>query len=401
MSTISGSGRRLRRGAAIVTAVAFAYGGGVVTGILGSENPPPPRRQPETGLLDEAAQRIAAEAARPVDRQQLERAAVEGMLRALGDKWSAFYQPSEFDGYASALEGHYSGVGLWLRRSPQGRIRVASVQPGSPAAGVRIAAGDELVSVAGRPVAGRTVEDVVSALRGPVGSKVQIVFARHDRRYTATLTRTMMSTDDVTVQRLRGVGGAPVTKIRIASFTRGVGQEVRQALAEHPEQHRGGVVLDLRDNPGGLLDEAVDVTSAFLNGGPVVSYQSRADGSRTLYARPGGDRTTRIVVLVNGGTASAAEIVAAALQDHHRALVIGSRTFGKGSVQEPSRLSDGSAIQLTVGWYRTPKGRYIDGVGVEPDIPVDTTDPKVAEQRALEVLRGLLASLGGDTKGRG
>ncbi len=165
-------------------------------------------------------------------------------------------------------------------------------------------------------------------------------------------------------------------------------------MAGDPATYAGGVVLDLRGNPGGLLDEAVEVASAFLDGGPVVSYEQRDAPDRVLDALGQGNTTVPVVVLVDGGTASAAEVVAAALQDRNRAVVVGSRTYGKGSVQEPIVLPDGSAIEFTIGRYLTPAGRVIDGRGIEPDVLVDATStPEVAEQRALEVLRGLTAAL--------
>jgi carboxyl-terminal processing protease len=179
-----------------------------------------------------------------------------------------------------------------------------------------------------------------------------------------------------------------------------VGRDVRHVLATVASRNRGGVVLDLRGNPGGLLDEAVEVASVFLDGGPVVSYERRGKPSRTLTAIRGGDVTTPLVVLVDSGTASAAEVLAAALQDRNRAVVVGARTYGKGSVQEPTRLSDGSALELTVGRYLTPSGRTIDGVGMEPDVLVASTEaPAVAERRAIEVLTGLVAALGATGRG--
>jgi carboxyl-terminal processing protease len=160
------------------------------------------------------------------------------------------------------------------------------------------------------------------------------------------------------------------------------------------------VVLDLRGDPGGLLTEAVEVAGAFLDGGVVVSYQKRGEPLHDLDAPGGGQTTIPLVVLVDGGTASAAEIVAAALQDRNRAVVVGSKTYGKGSVQEPMTLSDGSALEFTVGRYLTPSGRSIDGIGIEPDISVKSSlGSAVAETRAVEVLRGLIAAT--DTTGRG
>ena len=177
------------------------------------------------------------------------------------------------------------------------------------------------------------------------------------------------------------------------AFSRGVGDLVARALAADPADHAHGVLLDLRGDPGGLVDEAVKVAGAFLDGGRVVSYQERG-ASHVLDAARGGDTTTPLVVLVDGGTASAAEIVAAALQDRDRAVIVGSRTFGKGSVQEPTTLSDGSAIEFTVGRYLTPSGRSIDGVGIEPDVavPASAAD-SVGLARGLDVLRGLAAGV--------
>jgi carboxyl-terminal processing protease len=204
------------------------------------------------------------------------------------------------------------------------------------------------------------------------------------------MVRKEFGSADVTVTRLRG----GILIVRVAAFTRGVGREVRTAVSADNSDHARGIVLDLRDNPGGLLDEAVELASVFLDGGPVVSLERRGQAPQTLSALTKGDTATPLVVLVDHATASAAEIVAAALQERSRAVVVGSRTYGKGSVQEPSKLSDGSAIELTVGHYRTPSGRSIDGVGVDPDVLVPDGSTTLAERRAVDVLSGLLAALG-------
>jgi len=183
-----------------------------------------------------------------------------------------------------------------------------------------------------------------------------------------------------------------VGRITVTSFGRGTGRGVRAALTGLRTQHAAGVILDLRGNPGGLLDEAVETASAFLDGGRVVSYARRGAAAVQLDAVGTGDVTTSLVVLVDGGTASAAEVVAGALQDRGRAVLVGSRTFGKGTVQEPRRLADGSALELTVAHYATPSGRSVDGVGLVPDIDVATgSAPDVAVRRALQVLIGLSA----------
>ncbi|MDQ1586601.1 MAG: carboxyl-terminal processing protease [Actinomycetota bacterium] len=384
---------RFLRGVAMVAAVALAYVGGVVTGVVGSGTS---RHAAPSGVIDEAAARIADQAAEPVDRKALERAAVEGMLRTLGDRWSTYYEPTEFASFQDALAGHYSGVGLWLRPARGGGVEVGSVQPGSPAARAGVRGGDTMLSVDAHDVALGDLGRVAGLLRGTPGTTVKLVVRRAGTSHTITVKRETFATEDVTIERLQG----DIVRLRVSAFTRGVGRDVRHVLATVASRNRGGVVLDLRGNPGGLLDEAVEVASVFLDGGPVVSYERRGKPSRTLTAIRGGDVTTPLVVLVDSGTASAAEVLAAALQDRNRAVVVGARTYGKGSVQEPTRLSDGSALELTVGRYLTPSGRTIDGVGMEPDVLVASTEaPAVAERRAIEVLTGLVAALGATGRG--
>ncbi len=388
--------RRARTGAAFVAVGTVAF----VTGIAVSGVPPTPVSAASApvakpGVLDEAAQRIAQGASRPIDPSVLERAAVEGMLKALGDRWSSYYTPAEFDSFNAALEGRYTGVGLWVRAQPDGSFLVSSVQAASPAASGGLQVGDEVTAIAGNSVLGNSLGAVVAALRGADGSKVAVGYRRGHQTASVVLTRALLVDRDVTVDRLRG----DVLSIRITAFTRGVGRQVRDALRSTTD-HQGGVVLDLRGNPGGLVDEAVEVASSFLDGGPVVSYQRRGDPTTVLDALTKGDTKSPLVILVDDETASAAEIVTAALQDRGRAVIVGTRTFGKGSVQEPTTLSDGSALEITVGRYFTPSGKMIDGVGVSPDISVDLSSaPKVAERRALEVLGGLQAAL--TTNGRG
>jgi carboxyl-terminal processing protease len=374
--------RRVAVVSAAALAVGAAYGAGVVTGVVGSSSS-------GSGVIDAAADRIEEAAAEPVDRSELERAAVEGMLKSLGDRWSSYYDPSEYASFEDALEGRYSGVGLWVRAGRTGVV-VSSVQTGSPAADAGLVPGDVIVSVDDWPTSGGSVGEVVQRLRGLSGSNVLIGALRNGVVSQLVVTRTVLTSSDVTVEQL----AEGVTRIDIRTFTRGVGRSVRETMAGDPATYAGGVVLDLRGNPGGLLDESVEVASAFLDGGPVVSYEQRDAPDRVLDALGEGNTTVPVVVLVDGGTASAAEVVAAALQDRNRAVVVGSRTYGKGSVQEPMVLPDGSAIEFTIGRYLTPTGRVIDGRGVEPDVLVDATSAReVAEQRALEVLRGLTAAL--------
>jgi carboxyl-terminal processing protease len=375
--------------------VVVAYAGGVLTGVTGSRTPAPSATA-TPGVLDEAAARIMADAVRPVSRQQLDQAAVEGMLKALGDRWSTYYKPADFTSFQAGLDGRYSGIGVWLRAAQDGQVYVASVQPGSPAAASHVLAGDRVVSVDGTAVATESLAQVAAALRGKAGSAVPLELTRDGLPIEVTVKRGALASDDVIVTRLKG----GVEVVRIAAFTRGVGSAVRKALASTGGGATTGVVLDLRSNPGGLLTEAVEVASAFLDGGAVVSYEKRGEPVHHLDALAGGNTAVPLVVLVDDGTASAAEVVAGALQDRNRAVIVGSRTYGKGSIQEPTTLSDGSALELTVGRYLTPSGRSLDGVGIDPDVLVSTKAGSAsAEQRALEVLRGLVAASDGAARG--
>ena len=387
--------RRAGRVALVVGLVVSAYSGGILTGVAGSHTPASaPAETPS--VVDEAAARIMADAAHPVPRAQLDQAAVEGMLKALGDRWSSYYKQSDFTSFQAGLDGRYSGVGVWLRSSQEAQVYVGSVQPGSPAAMAGVLAGDRVISVGGVDVGTDSIGAVAAELRGTPGSRVEVMLQRDGEPITVSIVRGSLATDDVVVTHLEG----GVEVVRIAAFTRGVGAAVRKAIAASDTSTLAGVVLDLRGNPGGLLAEGVEVASAFLDGGAVVSYEKHGEPTHHLDALSGGDTTVRLVVLVDEGTASAAEVVAGALQDRNRAVIVGSRTYGKGSVQEPSQLSDGSAIELTVGRYLTPSGRSLDGVGIEPDVLVSSkAGSAAAEQRALEVLRGLVAASDGSARG--
>lgn len=375
---------RRTQAAIAVTALLAAYGAGAATAASTSHHAAAPR----PSVIDQAEQTIAAHAAKPVSKSALQQAAVQGMLRALDDHWSAYYTANDFDQFRQVLSGAYTGIGIWVRRTASGLLRIASVQPGSPAATAGVQRGDVVTAVGGRPVAQRSVAAVVSGLRGDPGTAVAVALRRGDQSFTVDLRRSKVSDDDVSASML-----APgVERLRVTAFTQGVGRWVRAQTAKAAREHMKGLVLDLRDNPGGLLDEAVETASVFLSGGPVVSYVARGQQPRVLDALGQGNTTIPLVVLVDGGTASAAEIVTGALQDRGRAVVIGSRTFGKGSVQEPSQLSDGSALEFTVGHYLTPSGRSLDGSGITPDVEVDPGTPQsVIDQRAIDVLTGLTA----------
>ncbi|WP_225801572.1 S41 family peptidase [Streptomyces sp. NK15101] len=328
--------------------------------------------------VDRAALARAAAAAM-ADGKSGKKAAEEFVSRS-GDRWGAVYDKKEYAEFEQALDGAYTGVGLSAGRSGASGVRVTRVRAGGPAdrAGLRV--DDRLVSVDGRPVDGLSVSEVVSLLRGDgvPGSAVVLRVERGRAAWTQTLRRARLATDPVTVRRLDD--GAVL--IRVAAFTKGAGTRVRDAVRAAPAG--AGVLLDLRGNSGGLVTEAAVAASAFLDGGLVATYDVEGE-QRAVYAEGGGDTGRPLVALIDGGTMSAAELLTGALQDRGRAVTVGSRTFGKGSVQMPSTLPDGSVAELTVGHYRTPAGHAVDGRGITPDLAAE----EGAEVRARTVLSGL------------
>ncbi|GGN53052.1 peptidase S41 [Streptomyces albiflavescens] len=374
--------RRIRRGAALTLLFASVLVTGAATGSFsdpGRKSPSSPSRSTLTGHhedVTEAAAEAMADGKSPME-------AAERAVSRSGDRWGAVYSRGEYEEFEEALDGQYTGVGLWTRRERDGRIEVTRVQTGSPAAAAGIRKGDRLRSIDGEKVDGRPVTEVVSLLRGDAddaaaGTQVALGLERGTRAWCRTLRRAKLSTDSVTVHKLPG----GVTVIKVAAFTKGSGDLVRTAVAQAPR--RAGIVLDLRGNSGGLVTEAVTAASAFLDGGLVATYDVNGE-QRALHADPSGDTARPLVALVDGGTMSAAELLTGALQDRGRAVVVGSRTFGKGSVQMPSRLPDGSVAELTVGHYRTPSGRGVDGRGITPDLEAE----EGSLQRAETVLSGL------------
>ncbi|WP_431678840.1 S41 family peptidase [Kitasatospora sp. KL5] len=365
-----GSPRRVRQGATLTLVFGVVLMAGAASGAWGE-----PLTVPLPPSMDAAAQ-IAA--GRDVTGADLSPQQAEQLVDASGDRWAAYLSPQE---YADLVRGRYLGVGLSVDRTRDGSTAVSAVQPGGPAARAGIAVGDRLVSVDGTKADGLPVTEVVARLRGRAEDRAARTVAVTVSRGASAprevlLGRALLATEEVAVERLPD--GA--VRITVRAFTSGVAEKVRAAA-----QGARAVVLDLRGSSGGLVEEAVGTASVFLDGGPVASYESRGV-RRELTAAYGGDTATPLVVLVDGGTMSAAELLAGALQDRCRAVLVGARTFGKGTVQQPSRLADGGVVELTVGRYYTPEGRSPDGEGLQPDVPAG---PESATGLALHVLAGL------------
>ncbi|MGW0932488.1 S41 family peptidase [Streptomyces sp. NPDC002644] len=379
--------RPIRRGAALTSLaltgvlVASAAAGAFPEGHGGTQAPLSGRHGGAADDAAVAAREAAAEAL--IDGKSPEEAAERAVSRS-GDRWGVVYTPGEYQEFEEALDGRYTGVGVWAALR-EGDVTLTRVRSGSPAAEAGLMAGDRVLDVDGETTEGVPVTEVLARLRGatpgaepaPAGSTVRVGLERDGRRWTETLRRARLSTDPVTVRRT--AGGA--TLIKVSAFTKGAGDKVRAAASGEPG---GGILLDLRGNSGGMVTEAVEAASAFLDGGLVATYDLRGE-QRALHAEPGRSTARPLVVLVDSGTMSAAELVTGALQDRGRAVVVGSRTFGKGAVQMPTELPGGSVAELTVGHYRTPSGQSVDGKGITPDLVAEEN----AEQRAEKVLTGL------------
>ena len=347
-------------------------------------------RDSSTSILDEALNKILDNTATETDKDSLQRAAIEGMLRSLGDKWSQYLPESESTSFENAVEGQYSGIGVWLRSDESGLVGIAGVVPTSPAEFAKLQEGDLIQSVDGETTKNKSLDTVAKLLSGKPNTTAILSVNRSEEILTFSVKRTELRSNPVQLKKLK----YEIVLISISEFTRGTARSMRSALAASGAE-RSGVILDLRGNPGGLLVEATDVAGAFLNGGTVVEFFMPGKSPEIFNAIGDGDSKTPLVVLIDRGTASAAEIVAAALQDRNRAVIVGERTFGKAAVQDLTELSNGAAIELTIGYYLTPNGKRLEGQGLDPDILVSPNESKsVAETRALQVLLGLVASSG-------
>ena len=347
-------------------------------------------RDSSTSILDEALNKILDNTATETDKDSLQRAAIEGMLRSLGDKWSQYLPESESTSFENAVEGQYSGIGVWLRSDESGLVGIAGVVPTSPAEFANLQEGDLIQSVDGETTKDKSLDTVAKLLSGKPNTTAILSVNRSEETLTFSVKRTELRSNPVQLKKLKN----EIVLISISEFTRGTARSMRSALAASGAE-RAGIILDLRGNPGGLLVEATDVAGAFLNGGTVVEFFKPGKSPEIFNAIGDGDSKTPLVVLIDRGTASAAEIVAAALQDRNRAVIVGERTFGKAAVQDLTELSNGSAIELTIGYYLTPNGKRLEGKGLDPDILVSSNESKsVAETRALQVLLGLVASSG-------
>ena len=332
--------------------------------------------------VEESISKILAKNPTPLKRNNLERAAIEGALKASGDQWANYFPQESVNNLNQTLEGRYSGIGIWLRKNKSGILEVASVQQNSPAAKAGIKVLDALVDINGVAMDGATIATAIAALRGTPNTKLEITLERNQDSFKLEIVRESILNGDVVAYQL----ATKVVYIQISSISSQVASDVAVALVKFP--HSNGIVLDLRDNPGGLLNVAVDVASLFLTEGTIVSYARKNDSEVVLESTKKKSDSAPMTVLINRSTASAAEVIAGALQDRNRAVILGEKSYGKGTVQEIIDLTGGSKLEITIGKYRTPSGKTIDQVGIAPDLLVPEND---SINKALLVLSGLSA----------
>ena len=354
-------------------------------------------------LFGDIFERIRSQYVEEVDEEELIEAAINGMLTSL-DPHSSYLSPDDAQAMQVQTRGEFGGLGIEVTQE-EGFVKVVSPMDGTPADDAGMAAGDFITHVDGASVLGLTLDEAVDMMRGPVGSEIIITVVRDgvDEPFDVSIIR---DTIKLTAARVRLEGDTVV--VRVTTFNDQTYQNVEEGMKEAIEEAGGmenvnGFVLDLRNNPGGLLTQAIKVSDAFLDSGEIVSTRGRnPQDSERVNANEGDLADGKpMVVLINGGSASASEIVAGALQDHRRAIVIGEKSFGKGSVQTVMPLRGEGAMRLTTARYYTPSGRSIQALGVSPDIVVvqpapvpeaeEDEEESIANRRRSEAdLRGRL-----------
>lgn len=375
----------LARSAALVTAVALVP---VTTAGMAQVDG---RAGPEFSKLFATYQQIKANYVEDVDDEKLIRGAIDGMLSSL-DPHSGYLDGSDFQRINTMIDGNYSGLGLSVIMD-DGAVKIISPFRGSPAEEAGVKAGDYITHLDGKLIYGGDLDEAVNQMRGPAGTSIRLTIFRagRDEPFDVTVTRGVIELEPVTHKLEAGNIGV----ISVNEFSTDVGEDVLNAwrtLSREATGRMKGLVLDLRSNPGGQLDEAVALSDLFLDKGRIVSQRGRARGETIYYDAESAFRgqiadDLPMIVLIDAGSASASEIVAGALQDHRRAVIMGQRSFGKGSVQTLLPLTRDSALKLTTARYYTPAGKSVQEGGIAPDIAVPQLSDPDLEKRAKFQLR--------------
>lgn len=324
----------------------------------------------QLNLFGEVFERIRDNYVEKADDEKLIEAAVNGMLTSL-DPHSSYLNQKDFQDMQVQTKGEFGGLGIEVTME-DGLVKVVAPMDGTPAADAGLQPGDLISALDGEPISGLTLNDAVEKMRGEIGTSIKLTVIRGTQDpFDVTLKRAVIAVKSVRWELEQGNVGY----VRVSSFSEKTDSGLREAIAKLKEATKSelsGLVLDLRNNPGGLLDQAISVSDDFLDKGEVVSTRGRDAAEAQRWNAEAGDLMDGkpVVILINGGSASASEIVAGALQDHHRAILLGTKSFGKGSVQSIIPIPNHGAIRLTTARYFTPSGRSIQAKGIEPDIEV-------------------------------
>jgi carboxyl-terminal processing protease len=348
-------------------------------------------------LINQVLGLIEKDYYRKVDRSDLVNKGLAAAVASLNDKYSHYYNPTDYRAFQNEDNPHLSGIGIDIKGLSQGLL-VQNVFQGSPAEKAGLARGDIIVEVGSTSLANRSRDFAASLIKGRAGTKVTLTVLRGRRRRVITVRRANLVVP-VAGSRMLDYNNTKLGYVELTSFTSGSGAEVRSQVQQVMHEGARGLILDLRENGGGLLNEAVNVASVFLGDGTIVSTDGRAQPRQVYLAKPALTIAPKIpmVVLVDDGTASAAEIVTGALQDRGRAKVVGTHTYGKGVFQEIEPLSNGGALDFTVGEYFTPSGRNLGGGGVkqgkglQPNVYA-VTKPSAKTDTALTVAEKTVAA---------
>ncbi len=323
---------------------------------------------------------------KPVEEKKLLYGAVRGILQAWGDPYTRFLDPAQLKEEEIEVQGEYGGLGIYIGQK-DGRTLVISPIEGTPADRAGIKPNDEIVKIGEEVIFGWDQDRVVKALRGQAGTSVTIWIRREkeERLLKFDLKRENIALKTVKLEKLED----GLVYIRLSFFNEKTAEEMRKALAQANGMKAKGIVLDLRNNPGGLLNAATEVVDMFVDSGVIVGMKGRFErANEVIYATKGTQTRLPVVVLVNEGSASASEIVSGALKDLKRAKIVGKKTFGKGSVQTLFHLSDGSAMFITIARYYTPSGLVIDHVGLKPDLVVEG-EPKRDHKKDVQLQKAI------------
>ena len=329
-------------------------------------------------LFGEVFERIKRNYVEDVTSEELISNAINGMLQGL-DPHSGYLPPEAFEDISDQTKGEFGGLGIEITQE-NGFVKIVSPIDGTPAFEAGVQAGDIITHIDGSSAQGLSIDEAVDRLRGEIGSEITITVFREENEESLDIS---IIRDSIKLTAVRGRIEDNSVILRISTFNRQTFPNLKKELSENVAELGGiekvdGFIIDLRFNPGGLLDVAIDVSDAFLDKGEIVSIRGRDANDSDRYNARKGDLTDGkpIVVLINGGSASASEIVAGALQDHHRAVIVGTRSFGKGSVQSIINLGENRAMRMTTARYYTPSGRSIQALGVQPDIIVPQILPE-------------------------